>query len=156
MPIEFSVEEAVRSLVKPRLEEGLTQHLARMCEAIAVEEGRAEVRAEFSLVSDASIAEINESYRKIEGPTDVLAFATRETPMAEIMPEQLGEVIISVETAVRQCNGDLDAELLTLATHGLCHLLGYDHATAAEKEEMDQRMASLVAEAMRNGPVSAA
>ena len=48
------------------------------------------------------------------------------------------------------------AELLHLASHGLCHLLGYDHRTDAEEREMNARAAALRAEARRRGRVRAA
>jgi rRNA maturation RNase YbeY len=50
----------------------------------------------------------------------------------------------------------LAGEILFLAAHGLCHLLGYDHRNDREEAEMNARMAALLAEAARRGPVRAA
>ena len=108
------------------------------------------------LVDDDEIRALNLRYRSIDAPTDVLAFAMREAPGGEAAPELLGDVVISIETAERQRRGSLDAELRFLFAHGLCHLLGYDHHDDPEEDEMNARMNSLLAEADRSGPVSAA
>ena len=97
--------------------EGFLHHLA---ERLAVAE-------EFSvvLVSDDMMQEYNHLYAGKETSTDVLSFPSEqdwpmETPYA-------GDVLISVETALRQTRGDLMNELKALSLHGLLHLLGYDH-----------------------------
>jgi class 3 adenylate cyclase len=68
----------------------------------------------------------------------------------------LGDVVISVETARRQAKRGLYAELLHLASHGLCHLLGYDHRDDEEEHVMNARAAKLRKEAARTGRVKAA
>ncbi len=84
---------------------------------------------------DAEIQSLNASYRDLDHPTDVLAFATLDQPDLPIaiwseMPIELGDIVISIETAalqaVEQQHG-LFLELAWLATHGLLHLLGWDH-----------------------------
>lgn len=57
----------------------------------------------------------------------------------------LGDIIISVETALRQAtpNGhDLLTELLMLALHGTLHLMGYDDSTETERATMNARAVS--------------
>ncbi|MFF1528546.1 rRNA maturation RNase YbeY [Cellulomonas sp. NPDC058312] len=77
------------------------------------------------------------------GPTDVLSF-----PMDELRPGRadeptpaglLGDVVLCPEVAVEQARtaGHSTAEeLLLLTTHGILHLLGYDHAEPEEEKEM--------------------
>lgn len=103
------------------------------------------------LTDDATIHELNRDFRDKDKPTDVLAFAMREAEGAELHPEQLGDVVISVETAARQASGSLFDELMMLYAHGLCHLLGYDHQTDEQDREMKLRMAALLAEAEKAG-----
>lgn len=86
------------------------------------------------LTTDADIHELNAQYRQVDRPTDVLAFATLDDPLpglAEMrsqMPVYLGDIVISIETAQRQATShSLKDELAILATHGLLHLLGWDH-----------------------------
>ena len=88
------------------------------------------------LTSDKEIQILNANYRFQNNPTDVLAFATLEVEypkskdMLSSMPLSLGDIIISVETAQRQAQRQehrLLTELAWLATHGLLHLLGWEH-----------------------------
>ena len=109
-----------------------------------------------SMVADAEIAELNADWRQKEGPTDVLAFAAQDEatygapPMpafGEAEPLELGDIVISVETAARQApehGHDLEQELLFLASHGLLHLLGWDHPDAASLAAMLARQKELV------------
>jgi probable rRNA maturation factor len=83
----------------------------------------------------------------------VLAFAQREGPAASVHAALLGDIVISVDTARRQARRGLYRELVHLASHGLCHLLGYDHRDDAEEREMNARAAALRAEAVRRGRV---
>lgn len=119
-----------------------------------------ELEATFRLTTDDEIHALNRGYRAKDKPTDVLAFAQREGPPGATDQTMLGDVVISVETAKRQAKGrgavGLFTEIRFLASHGLCHLLGYDHRTDAEEAEMNARMAALIAEATRRGPVQAA
>ena len=71
-------------------------------------------------------------------------------------PTLLGDIVISVDTAKRQAKKGLYAELLHLASHGLCHLLGYDHRDDEEERVMNARAAALRKEAARTGRVRAA
>jgi probable rRNA maturation factor len=91
------------------------------------------------LVDDRTIARLNEQYRGVEGPTDVLSFSMREGAFASVAPYLLGDVIISAETADRQAKSAgraLRDELATLLIHGILHLLGHDHQTPLEARAM--------------------
>jgi probable rRNA maturation factor len=79
---------------------------------------------------------LNLRHRGIDATTDVLSFAMREGEGGDLHPTLLGDVVVSVEQAARQAAGDLETEILRLLVHGLCHLLGMDHATAREAKRM--------------------
>jgi probable rRNA maturation factor len=89
------------------------------------------------LTDDLEIQTLNARYRQQDSPTDVLAFAALEVNFPQHLsnftafaPLDLGDIIISVETAVRQAQTQkhsLSVELAHLAAHGLLHLLGWDH-----------------------------
>ncbi|GAA1544122.1 rRNA maturation RNase YbeY [Nocardioides humi] len=94
-------------------------------------------------VDEDTIAELNAKWMEKEGPTDVLAF-----PMDELRPglvneepEEgvLGDLVLCPVVAERQGeaagHGTL-AELELLTTHGILHLLGYDHAEPEEHTVM--------------------
>lgn len=103
----------------------------------AEEEGAAEVELSLVFCDDAFITELNRAYRGVDGPTDVLSFPQpRPEPGVTSV---LGDIVISLETIERRCCGDRAAmrfEVLLLFCHGVLHLLGYDHATAAERDVM--------------------
>ena len=100
-----------------------------------------------ALVSDAEIARMNETFRKKEGPTDVLSFPAgrrrpRSLPRATSKHkagEFLGDIAIAPATArryARKHGRTLPAELRVLILHGVLHLMGYDHE--ADRGEMDR------------------
>lgn len=82
------------------------------------------------ITDDATIHQLNRDYRKVDKATDVLSFPMDEDGM-------LGDIAISLDTAKRQADDaeiGLDREVAFLFTHGLLHLLGYDHETSPEDE----------------------
>ena len=131
----------------------LRRQLARMVRAAGLIDGMT-YEVALVLTDDASIHVLNRDFRKKDKPTDVLAFAQREAASADA--GLLGDIVISVETARRQARRGLSAELLHLASHGLCHLLGYDHNNDAEEAEMNARARRLRREAKRTGKVQPA
>ena len=101
--------------------------------------------------SDRQIQDLNCQYRAIDRPTDVLAFAATESEIiipSEIdEPLYLGDIIISLDTANRQAreqNHSLATELAWLSSHGLLHLLGWDHPDEVSLNRMLQRQSQLV------------
>jgi probable rRNA maturation factor len=103
------------------------------------------------LVSDAEIARMNETFRKMRGPTDVLSFpmAARRRPVrlrrgskGVKAGEYLGDIAISPATAQRYAKKygrKLSSELQVLILHGALHLLGYDHETDRGKMDRIER-----------------
>lgn len=88
------------------------------------------------LTTDSDIQALNSQFRHKDRATDVLSFAAMEVDFPKIESETadlalyLGDIIISVDTAVRQApehGYSLRKELAWLASHGLLHLLGWDH-----------------------------
>ena len=131
----------------------LKKQVARMVRAASLTDAAA-YEVVLVLTGDTQIHALNARFRKKNKPTDVLAFAQREAASAH--PDLLGDIVISVDTARRQAKRGLPAELLHLASHGLCHLLGYDHRDDAEEAAMNARAARLRREARRAGKVRAA
>jgi probable rRNA maturation factor len=117
-----------------------------------------------SLVGDTEIAALNQDWRDKTGPTDVLAFAAQDDglddapPMPSwanderdedaLEPLELGDIVISLETAARQAPDhgySLREEVLFLATHGLLHLVGWDHPDDSSLAAMLARQEQLLA-----------
>jgi len=158
--VDLSIDPAVTQALSPALRRRLGVELRRMVRAAARHEGRDDLEVAVRLTTDEVIHELNRDYRGKDKPTDVLAFALRESEGGHLHPEVLGDVVISVETARRQAKRrgpkGLYDEIRFLASHGLCHLLGYDHRDDEEERVMNARMAALLAEADRRGSVRAA
>jgi probable rRNA maturation factor len=152
MALDLSVDDGVALDARTRAK--LRREVARMVKAAALTEGRTDLEVALRLCDDRAIHELNRDYRGKNKPTDVLAFAQREAAAAD--SALLGDIVISVDTAKRQAKKGLYAELLHLASHGLCHLLGYDHRNDDEEREMNARAAKLRKEAARGGRVRAA
>jgi probable rRNA maturation factor len=102
--------------------------------------GRARSSATLVFTDDDEIRTLNRDFRKHDRATDVLSFHLQELA-GEADPAgqgvELGDIVISVETARRRAHGKrLLAELERLAIHGLCHLFGHDHKKKAEARVM--------------------
>jgi probable rRNA maturation factor len=105
-----------------------------------------------ALVDDATIRDLNRTWRRKDKPTDVLAFPIVQPPGPCAPEGQLGDVIISVPTARRQARAHrrpLLDEVTMLLAHGLLHLCGFDHRTDAEERHMDEHTGVLCAVAAR-------
>jgi len=98
--------------------------------------------AEISLTvcNNTAIREINRKWRQVDAPTDVLSFPLWEegetVPAGQVL---LGDIVISLEKAAAQAEEyghSLEREILYLFTHGVLHLLGYDHMHEAERRKM--------------------
>ena len=116
------------------------------------------VETSILLTDDEYIAQLNKSYRHVDGPTDVLSFAQVESTNArsfDVQENMLGDVVISVETARRQAEErghSLDEEVDILLAHGLLHLLGYDHSEPEEERKMFERQAEILGLAAEDRP----
>lgn len=89
------------------------------------------------------MAHLNEQYRGVAGPTDVLSFGCDDPCPAEAgEPVTLGDVIIAPDVAVAQAadyGTTVEAELNLLLVHGILHLLGYDHESDEDAAAMQAR-----------------
>jgi probable rRNA maturation factor len=90
-----------------------------------------------------TIKELNQQYRGINAPTDVLSFENIPDPdfpeVDQAASGYLGDIIIAYPVAEAQALAAGHApqdELILLAVHGLLHLLGFDHETSENKQQM--------------------
>ena len=101
------------------------------------------------LVDDPRIAELNETYLNHQGPTNVISFPMREGDGANLHPELLGDVVISMDTCAQEAEmGEIPTErrFYELLVHGILHLFGYDHVhSEAEADVMESKSRELLA-----------
>jgi probable rRNA maturation factor len=127
------------------------------------------------LVDLDTMAALHQQWMNLPGPTDVMAFpmdgadapADRFDPSAPPGTDDgsgqamLGDVVLCPAVAADQATSaghSTEAELQLLCTHGILHLLGYDHAESDEEREMFELQARLVgdwARTTRHGPIRA-
>lgn len=90
-------------------------------------------------VNDKNMRALNLKYRKIDRPTDCLAFPMREGKDARLNPQLLGDVVISVDTAKRNAKSfgtDIKDETTLYIIHGILHLLGFNDTDRRERAKM--------------------
>ena len=99
-----------------------------------------------TFVDDAEMTELHIKWMDEPGSTDVLSFPM-DLPETEGEVVTLGDIVISPDFATAQANlagHTPEHEMFILATHGLLHILGYDHAEAVEEKVMFDLQESLV------------
>lgn len=90
------------------------------------------------LSTDEELRALNQQYRGVDRPTDVLSFESGEINPANNLP-YLGDVVISYQRAAEQAQAaghPVLNEVKLLMVHGILHLMGYDHDTAVSKSQM--------------------
>ena len=94
------------------------------------------------LADDATLGRLNRRYRGVEGPTNVLSFATSEGSAPESSGLLLlGDVVLAYETVRRESEEQgkrFSDHLCHLVVHGVLHLLGYEHGTEAQAAAMER------------------
>lgn len=101
------------------------------------------------LADDAFIRHLNRDYRRQNKATNVLAFPAADVTSAPAAtPAVLGDVVVAFETAAREAAAEgktLADHLSHLVVHGMLHLLGHDHQTAAAAIAMERREIDILA-----------
>jgi len=160
--IEWMNEQEIKEIT-PEFIELLEKLLKYAGEQEEIEEGEISL----TFVDDKRIHELNKEYRGYDKPTDVLSFAIQEMGEDELEivyeideesdgddfnneVEPLGDIIISVETAIAQAEEyghSIERELGFLFVHGFLHLIGYDHQDEAAEQEMFAKQEQILSKA---------
>jgi probable rRNA maturation factor len=146
MSIEIANESGIR------VDERRLERLARyVLTALAV---NPLVELSIRLVDVEAMTALHVHFMDEPGPTDVLAFPMDElhdqrddVEGADAPPTLLGDVVLCpsiAEEQARTAGHSTEAELHLLCAHGILHLLGYDHADAAQEKEMFSLQAKLL------------
>lgn len=94
------------------------------------------------IINNEEIQKINREYRKIDSPTDVISFALIDEVKDSKVPFELGDIFISYEKVIEQAKTyehSLIREFAFLVTHGVFHLLGYDHIDKTDEVIMFEK-----------------
>ncbi len=148
--IQVLVRPTVRGRVDPRT---LRRRLARLLAAL----GHADDTVCIVLTDDEELRSLNHQWRNKDKATDVLSFPAAAPGFVQApgQPRELGDVLVSLETAARQAeegalprlalsvgearlaDWTLLDEVSFVLLHGVLHLLGHDHIKAAERRTME-------------------
>lgn len=137
MNIDFVFDNEVENF-ENNYEQDFTAIIEQALKTLGIED---DVEVSCVLVDDERLHEINREYRHIDRSTDVISFAMEDNDQfyVEGMPRTLGDIFISVDHAKKQAEEyghSLRREMCFLFTHGILHLLGYDHMTDEQEKEM--------------------
>lgn len=134
-------------------------------EALQQENCPYECEINLTLMENEGIRRVNQEFRELDVPTDVLSFpmveyqypgdfSELETPMAKNMYFNLdsgelllGDIVISLERAKEQAEEyghSLERELAFLTAHSMLHLMGYDHMEEDEREVMEKKQENIL------------
>ena len=108
-------------------------------EAVGLDK-RAESELSLVFTDDAQIRTLNAGYRGKDKPTNVLSFPAFPAKRGAPLPPMLGDVVLASETIRREAaleGKPVDHHIAHLIIHGFLHLIGYDHETDAEADEME-------------------
>jgi probable rRNA maturation factor len=119
-------------------------HRAIEAAAAMIDTDTADAELAIMLTDDAGIRTLNQNWRGIDKPTNVLSFPALQPPEGadepDDMPSMLGDIAIAYETTRREADEEdkpFANHLSHLAVHGFLHLVGYDHEKDDEAEEME-------------------
>jgi len=130
--------------------------LRSLAEMVLSEEGYPEdTELTILLIDDEEMSEYNERFLNRSGPTDVLAFPVEDL-LPGVVPEHdphgpplmIGDVIVAPAYIRRQAIENsvaFEDEMALMVTHGVLHLIGYDHLVDEDAERMEQRERDLLA-----------
>ncbi len=140
--VKVSITNQQRDIKIPT---GIRLLIRKCCHAVLADEGMTDKDYEVSvtLTDNSNIHRLNEQYRGVDRPTDVLSFPLGEDGVFDFNNEtnayMLGDIVISVETACRQAEiygHSLEREIGFLTVHSMLHLLGYDHELGKLQERI--------------------
>ena len=137
--------EIQNNQIKIKITEGMERIIENSIKKVLLELDIAEDNVEVSIVltDNESIRDLNNEYRGIDSPTDVLSFPLLDGSLEELDQSDfispLGDIVISMEKVISQAQDyghSPERELGFLIVHGMLHLLGYDHIEPEDERTM--------------------
>lgn len=141
--VDWKVDKGLEGKVAPLFMESV------LADALSGRKLGNPLEVSLTITTDEEIRELNRRYRDVDAATDVLSFPLLEYerpeqpenrfPLPPGEPLPLGDIVVSYPRAVEQAEAyghSLDRELAFLIVHGAMHLLGYDHQSPADEQQM--------------------
>ena len=114
--------------------------IEKVCALVYSKFGGGDAEVSVVLADNDFVAGLNNRYRNKDKPTNVLSFPASDGFGIDGMVEQLGDIIIALETVQCECaqqEKSFENHFVHLVLHGMLHLLGFDHIDPQEAEEME-------------------
>ncbi len=163
---EWQIDIKIKKQFKRHLNRPYLRRIIRG--VLAAEEAPSPLEVSLVITDDEDVHRLNKRYGKNDHTTDVLAFPLNEEKTTAshgsnpgptfISPQDgvplLGEVIISYPQALRQVEehkNSIEEEVTLLIIHGFLHLLGYDHASQADRKRMQGHEKKIILGLTDNG-----
>ena len=148
--LEISINEPLWHKVLPELEPLSGEVFSQVLDYVSTHEDidflslNKSINVNLCLSNDTEVHALNKEFRNMDKPTNVLSFANIDDDsfdeLCQTEPEiELGDIIIALETMEREAKEQeitFHAHYCHLLTHGLLHLLGYDHMNKQDEEIM--------------------
>ena len=140
--IDINVEKGNWETALPDYQ-AIVERAINACVATAAEcedEDEAEWEISVLLTDDDAVQVLNRDWRGKDKPTNVLSFPASADDLPMGAPMMLGDIAMAFETVVREAeelNKPLSDHFCHLVVHGMLHLLGYDHISDEEADEME-------------------
>jgi probable rRNA maturation factor len=150
LPIAEVLVVAACWQTEPDAEAVIQRAIAAAAEAVDADIGEAELA--IMLTDDSGIRTLNNNWRGVDKPTNVLSFPALRVEGARKpgdAPAMLGDIAIAYETMRREADEEqkpFEHHLSHLAVHGFLHLVGYDHENDRDAEEMESLETEILAQ----------
>lgn len=119
--------------------EPLANHtVVAVCDRLGI--SRSDSELSILMTHDAVIQHLNEQWRDIDKPTNVLSFPAVPGGRKGVLPPLIGDIVLAFETVNREAQLEgksLEHHVMHLIVHGFLHLLGYDHENDLEALDME-------------------
>lgn len=120
--------------------------IRKICKKISkIEQIKGKHYLSIIIVDNNKIHEINKQYRDIDNPTDVISFAMIDGENE--LPQEMGDIFISYDKIIEQAENyghSILREFSFLVSHGVHHLLGYDHMTPEDEKVMFEKQENIL------------
>jgi probable rRNA maturation factor len=147
MPIEVDVQYATDLPDLP------DQSQLKLWAETALKDFRENAELTIRIVDEDEGTQLNEQWRKSQGPTNVLSFSHEGE--VEIAPDLLGDIVICAPVVAKEAkeqNKDIDAHWAHMVIHGVLHLNGFDHIKSEDADRMESLEIKILKELNYNNP----
>lgn len=160
--VKIDISEGILNSVQGITNDKMEQYIESIISLALKEEGLYRVNSHVSIsdLSKSEIRKFNKEYRDVDKETDVLSFpifTKDELESNKLSNIDLGDILICIDVVKQQSveyGTGMKREMLYMITHGICHLLGYDHIEENDRLIMrakEERILSKVGVGNLNG-----